>query len=97
VLSNLGFALQVAPLVLVPIWQWLGNAANIDRFTVGVALLTYAIAKLAELNDHQIAAVTAPLTGHTLKHLLATAAAALIVARIAARGRQQESRGDQSC
>ena len=89
--------LQVAPLVLVPIWQWLGKAAKADRVTVGVALLTYAIAKSAELNDHQIAAVTAPLTGHTLKHLLATAAAALIVARIVVRGRQQESRGDESC
>ena len=43
------------------------------------------VAKLAELNDHTIAALLDPLTGHTLKHLLAVAAALLIVARLRSR------------
>jgi hypothetical protein len=44
------------------------------------ALLLCVIAKFAELNDHEIAAVLGVPTGHTLKHLLATASAALVVA-----------------
>ena len=51
----------------------------------GGALAIYIVAKLAELNDHTIAAQLDPLTGHTLKHLLAVAAALLIVARLRAR------------
>lgn len=43
------------------------------------ALLIYVVAKLAELGDYEIAAVVGPLTGHTLKHLLATVAAAVLV------------------
>ena len=76
--------LQVAPMVLVPIWQWIGDAPAAERKAFGWALVLYAIAKWAELYDHQIAAVTAPLTGHTLKHLLAAAAAAVIVGTVTA-------------
>ncbi|WP_432721000.1 hypothetical protein R0381_002771 [Jeongeupia wiesaeckerbachi] len=69
--------LQALPIVLVPIWQWGGNRR--DRVYFGLALLLYGVAKLAELNDHLIGSVLC-LTGHTLKHLLATLAAASIVA-----------------
>lgn len=71
--------LQIAPLLLLPLWQWLGKAPEAERWTMGGALLLYVAAKLAELADHQIAALTSPLTGHTLKHLLATAAAAAVI------------------
>jgi hypothetical protein len=80
--------LQIAPLLLVPIWQWIGQAPVAERKAFGGALLLYAIAKWAELNDHQIAAVTAPLTGHTLKHLLAAVAAAVIVGTVTASNRK---------
>lgn len=79
--------LQLAPLLLLPLWQWIGNAPPAQRWSVGGALLLYAAAKLAELNDHAIAALASPLTGHTLKHLLATAAAAAIVGALVSASR----------
>ncbi len=80
--------LQTLPILLVPLWLWLYEMPRADRWAFGGALLLYVIAKLAELNDHQIAALTGPLTGHTLKHLLASAAAALLVARLVQRVKQ---------
>jgi DNA-binding HxlR family transcriptional regulator len=52
-----------------------------------VVLILYAAAKTTEIYDHEIAAQLGTMTGHTLKHLLATLAAAVIVARLAARQR----------
>ena len=78
---------QVLPMVLIPLWQWLYQAPTADRLSFGTALLLYAVAKVTELHDHEIAEATGLLTGHTIKHLLATAAAALIVARLAWRSR----------
>jgi hypothetical protein len=77
--------LQALPMLLVPLWLWIHKMPRADCRAFGGALLLYAIAKLAELNDHRIAALTGALTGHTLKHLLAGAAAALIIARLAQR------------
>ena len=74
--------LQVLPIVLIPLWQWIYSSPAADRLAFGCALAIYVLAKFAELYDHEIAAVLGPLTGHTLKHLLATAAAVLIVARL---------------
>lgn len=72
VLSNIGFA-------LIALWQWLYRTPASERWAFAGALLIYLIAKLAELNDHEIANLLGAPTGHTLKHLLATAAAALIL------------------
>lgn len=72
-------AMQILPLLLVPIWQTTYDVQKSDRWFFGVALITYAAAKLAEINDHEIGAVL-DVTGHTLKHLLATLSSALIVA-----------------
>ena len=74
--------LQGLPIVLIPLWQWLYHRPSAERWAFGGALLLYVIAKFAELHDHEIAAMFGVLTGHTLKHLLATGAAALIVARL---------------
>ncbi|MDP2822300.1 MAG: hypothetical protein Q8O52_06430 [Sulfuritalea sp.] len=79
--------LQVLPILLIPLWQWLYKAPARDRMAFGGALAIYVVAKIAEVNDHQIAAVLDPVTGHTLKHLLATMAAALIVGRLTVRVR----------
>jgi len=50
----------------------------------------YVLAKLAEVLDHEIAAALGVVSGHTLKHLLATAATAAVVwgltRRFSARG-----------
>lgn len=77
--------LQILPLLLIPLWQAIGDTPWRERRAFAAALVLYALAKWAEINDHEIAAVTAPLTGHTLKHLLATVAAGVIVATLARR------------
>ncbi|MDK9704854.1 MAG: hypothetical protein OEL20_17135 [Sulfuritalea sp.] len=77
--------LQGLPILLIPLWQWIYKAPAADRLAFGAALALYVVAKIAELNDHEIAAALGAVTGHTLKHLLATAAAGLIVARLVRR------------
>jgi hypothetical protein len=77
--------LQALPILLIPLWQWVYGMSGADRVAFGSALAIYVIAKFAELNDHEIAAVLGAASGHTLKHLLATVAAALIVGRLAGR------------
>ena len=74
--------LQGLPILLIPLWQWIYGMPAADRLAFGGALALYVVAKFAELGDHEIAAVLGPVTGHTLKHLLATGAAALIVGRL---------------
>ncbi len=74
--------LQVLPIVLIPLWQWIYDMPRADRLAFGGALALYVVAKFAELYDHEVATALGAVSGHTLKHLLATAAAALIVARL---------------
>lgn len=71
--------LQALPLLLIPLWQAGHATPRRDRLLFGAALLLYIAAKAAELLDHQVLALLGSLSGHTLKHLLATLAAALIV------------------
>ena len=42
-------------------------------------MVLYILAKLAEVLDHEIATALGFVTGHTLKHLIATAATAAVV------------------
>lgn len=83
--------LQGLPILVIPLWQWIHDTPRADRWAFGGALILYVAAKVVELNDHQIAAMLGHLTGHTLKHLLATAAAALIVIRLVRRINAQGS------
>ena len=71
--------LQVLPLVLIPLWQSIYRAPRTDRIAFAAAMALYLVAKLTELFDHQIANALGFVSGHTLKHLLATAATAAIV------------------
>jgi hypothetical protein len=77
--------LQCLPLILIPLWQWIYRAPRRDRIAFGCALVLYVAAKFAELADHQLLAALGVVSGHTIKHLLASAAAAVIVARLIAR------------
>ncbi len=79
---------QVLPVFLIPVWQWLYRSPLWDRLAMGGALVLYIIAKVAELLDYEVAALVDVITGHTLKHLLATLAAGLIVFRLIQRTRQ---------
>jgi hypothetical protein len=70
---------QGAPLVLVPLWQWIGDAPARERLAFGAAIVLYALAKWAELEDRAIYEALGVVSGHTLKHLLAAAASAFIL------------------
>jgi len=72
--------LQGAPLVAIPIWQWATGTPRRERIGFAIAILLYVLAKSAELADAQIFAALGFMSGHTLKHLLAALAAAVIVA-----------------
>lgn len=86
--------IQGLPLLLIPAWQWICHAPRADKLAFGAALLFYALAKLAELADYQLLAVLHIISGHTLKHLLASAAAAIIVARLIRRAAALEQDDD---
>ncbi|WKA25815.1 hypothetical protein [Bradyrhizobium roseum] len=71
--------LQGLALILIPLWQAIHRAPRADRIAFGTAMALYILAKLAEMFDHEIAAALGVVTGHTLKHLIATAATAAVV------------------
>lgn len=71
--------LQAAPLLLVPLLQWRRGDPLRERVLFAVAVALYALAKVAELADHVIYACLTVVSGHTLKHLLATFAALVLV------------------
>lgn len=82
---------QVLPLVLIPMWQAIYRAPHADRVAFGAALLAYVAAKAAEMHDHQLYAILGFVSGHTLKHLLATVAAWILVARLVQRTGMQHA------
>jgi hypothetical protein len=77
--------LQLLLLVLVPLWQWIYGAPLRDRVWFGVAVLLYVLAKVAELLDREVLATLGWMSGHTLKHLLASAAGGVVVGRLSQR------------
>jgi hypothetical protein len=74
--------LQAMPLVLIPLWQTIYRAPRADRQAFVIALLLYAIAKVTEIQDHEILSITHVISGHTLKHLLAAMATGVLVSRL---------------
>ena len=70
--------LQCLPLVLVPLLQWQHEARMRERLAIGGAITLYVLAKVFEWADHGVFAALGLVSGHTIKHLLATAATALI-------------------
>jgi hypothetical protein len=79
--------LQALPLVLIPLWHSIYRAPRRDKRAFAGALALYVAAKFAELGDHALLAALGVVSGHTLKHLLAAAAAAVLVARLVERRR----------
>jgi hypothetical protein len=71
--------LQGLPLVLIPLWQAIHRAPRADRIAFAAAMVLYVLAKVAELLDHEIANALGFVSGHTLKHLIATTATAAVV------------------
>jgi hypothetical protein len=81
--------LQAAPLVLIPLWQAASGAPRAERLAFALAMGLYILAKVAELHDQAIMHALGVLSGHTLKHLLASGGMFMIVRRLLARVRQQ--------
>jgi len=79
--------MQAAPLLLVPAWQALAGSPRSERIAFGLVIALYAAAKAAELGDRTIYEALGFISGHTLKHLLATAASALLAASIVRKSR----------
>jgi hypothetical protein len=77
--------LQGLPLILIPLWQAIYRAPRTDRIAFAAAMALYVLAKVAEIFDHEIADILGFVSGHTLKHLIATAATAAIVWRLTRR------------
>lgn len=75
-------ALQAAPLILIPLWQWASDKPTRDRAAFGCAIALYILAKIAELNDAHIHALLSVVSGHALKHILASLAALVLVAEM---------------
>ena len=71
--------LQGLPLVLIPLWQAIHRAPRGDRIAFAAAMVLYVLAKVAEVLDHEIANTFGFVSGHTLKHLIATMATAAVV------------------
>lgn len=69
---------QLLPLVLIPMVQWQHGSPPAQRKAFGIALVLYVMAKVCELADHTIMGSLHILSGHTLKHLLATVAAGMV-------------------
>ena len=71
--------IQFAPLVVVPLWQAIGKDSTRNRLAFGAAILLYGAAKVAEVEDKAIFASLGFMSGHTIKHLLAAAAAVSLI------------------
>jgi len=73
--------LQFYPILLVPLLMLLFPARHSHSHCLGWCLGLYALAKVLELADAPIYAL-AGVSGHTLKHLAATAATAMVLLMI---------------
>jgi hypothetical protein len=71
--------IQAAPLVLIPILQWQSDAPLRQRTMFFVAIGLYVLAKMFELADHAVLGGLGVVSGHTIKHLLAVAAAGVLI------------------
>jgi hypothetical protein len=71
--------LQLSPIVLVPLWQAIARSPRRERLLFALAATLYVAAKLAELADRAIFEALGFMSGHTLKHLLAAVAGAVLL------------------
>ena len=77
--------IQAAPLVLIPVLQWQSGAPMAQRTLFFVAIGLYVWAKLFEVADQAVFLALGFVSGHTLKHLLAVAAAFVLAFAFARR------------
>jgi hypothetical protein len=90
---RLYFGIQVIPIVVLPVLcLTFPRGTHIGNRTIWVMLALYVGAKVAELFDKDIFALTGgTVGGHAWKHLLAATAVAMIVRQLAALGSRHKS------
>jgi hypothetical protein len=72
--------LQALPLILLPLWQWQISGKCRAFWLMLLASLCYILAKISELQDQVLFNVLHHIiSGHTLKHLLASMACLFIL------------------
>lgn len=81
--------IQGAPLILIPVLQWQARAPFAQRTAFFIAIVLYVWAKLFEVADSAVFQALDVMSGHTIKHILATLAA-LVLARQFARRRNTD-------
>ena len=77
--------IQLLPLALIPLLQWQHHSAREERLAFAAAIGFYVTAKFFELADHATLDALHIISGHTLKHLLATMATVAIAWGLARR------------
>lgn len=76
-------ALQFGGVALILWFAVLRPRRGALAFSYGVVILAYALAKLLELSDHHVYTLTGQfVSGHTLKHVAASLAAAPVIAAL---------------
>jgi hypothetical protein len=76
---------QVAPLLLIPVLHWQTRAAMDRRTAFVLAIVLYVVAKMFEIADGAAFNALGAVSGHTLKHVLAFAAAFVLVRQYSAK------------
>lgn len=84
--------IQLAPLVLIPLLQWQSSAPFGKRAAFILAIILYVLAKLCEVADHSLFKAVGAVSGHTVKHVLATLAALVLIRQF--EQRQEGKAGD---
>ncbi len=88
-------ALQSGGLLLLVWLAWLRPLHQGLEIRLGLIVLAYALAKLLELNDHSIYALSGGLvSGHTLKHGVAALAAVPVITGLRALRRSRQNAAD---
>jgi hypothetical protein len=77
---------QLAPIVLVPVLQWHWKAPKAQRTAFASAIAFYVLAKVFELGDVAgFDLMAGLLSGHTIKHIMASIAAWVLIAHAVGR------------
>jgi len=80
--------IQLLPLAVIPVVMVWYRARYTHQGFLLIALASYILARISEVYDNEIFAVTGRLvSGHTLKHLFAALAACVVLAMLMARTR----------
>jgi hypothetical protein len=80
--------IQFAPIVVIPVLQWKWQAPMAQRVAFASAIAFYVLAKVFELGDVVgFELMAGLLSGHTIKHIMASIAAWTLIAYAVGRGR----------